>query len=405
MEWTFARRYLTAKKSHSVINLIAAVSSVAVGIPVAAMVILMSVFNGFESLVKNMYEAVDADLCVSFRDGSLDTGDIPSYISAIENIEGVLSASDIVEGEAILSFADRNVLCPIRGIGTSYTQILPIKDHIYTGSWLDTDEDTQILLGETVAGELGIYVPKVTQLDISSIGGGSVGSVLPLSVFDTERLTVQGIFRIDEQSDRRCALVAKPLAERLFGSSILNRSILVSLRSDSYVKGVKQRIREIFGENAEAVSREERNSAFYAVMKYEKWGVFFVSLLVLLIAALSAVGTIVILVMEKRKERGTLRSMGADTSFIRRIFIREGMLITGIGCAAGVLVGISFVLAQQRFGLISMPEGAFVVDTYPVELRFWDTLAILLTVAVTIRAVSQTAVRITIKRENGEENV
>ena len=147
------------------------------------------------------------------------------------------------------------------------------------------------------------------------------------------------------------------------------------------------------------VPREEKNEGFYAIMRYEKWAIFFVSLLVLIIASLSIVGTMIILILEKQKEQITLRSMGGDNSFIRGIFIREGLLIAGLGGVIGLLLGVTVTLAQQHFGFVKMPNGNFLIENYPVELQMTDLVVIFIVFVAVALGVSICATNTMIKGE------
>lgn len=398
MEWVFARRYLTARKSHSVINLIATVSVVAVAVPVAAMVILMSVFNGFEGLVCDMYAAVDADVRISVTDPGIGLDKLESIKGRISEVGGVAAVTETVEGEAIVQYRDHTILLPLRGIDSMYRHTVPIQEHMYAGGWFDTERDDCIIIGESIAGELGVHVPIVSEVTLSTLSGGGVGSMIPLSTFASEHAQVSGMFCVDEQGDRRCALIPQPLAVKLFGEGCLSHFLMVRLDENAGADVIAL-ISDICGKGLKVTTRREQNSAFYAVMAYEKWGVFILSLIVLSIAVMSMVGTIVILVMEKRKERSTLASLGADTGFIRRIFVREGVLIAGLGEVIGLIIGIGFIIVQKTLHVIRMPEGAFLVDDYPVQLRFPDILAIVVSVSLIVWIVAESSVRFTINRE------
>jgi lipoprotein-releasing system permease protein len=162
---------------------------------------------------------------------------------------------------------------------------------------------------------------------------------------------------------------------------------------------VAEELRKAVGEELKVTLREEKNEGFYAIMRYEKWAIFFVSLLVLVVASLSIIGTVIMLVIEKRHEQKTLLSMGADSGFIRGIFVREGLLIAGVGGAIGLLIGLSITLAQQHFGFVKLPNGNFLVENYPVELQAMDLLVIFVVFVAVALAVSVVATSTMIKRE------
>jgi lipoprotein-releasing system permease protein len=160
---------------------------------------------------------------------------------------------------------------------------------------------------------------------------------------------------------------------------------------------VADELQKSLGEECRVVLREEKNESFYAIMRYEKWAIFFVSMLVLVVASLSIIGTVIMLVIEKQGERSTLLSMGADNAFIRGIFVREGLLISGVGGAIGLVLGVAITLAQQHFGFVKMPNGNFLVENYPVELQGTDLVVVFIAFVAVALCVSTLATMTMVK--------
>lgn len=376
MQWQFAVKYLTSRKSHSVINIIATVSLLAVVIPVAAMVILLSVFNGFESLVRDLYKVVDADIEVT-TENRYNISDL-ALRQKVESVEGVEALSFIVERQALLSYRDNRVAVRLRGVDTNYNEVVPIMDYTSMGSArLEIGELDRLMLGEGVAYELGMYSMAAGDVQVFSLGGGQIGSLLPTFALHSESLDVCGTFVVDQQHASSLALTSLRAANRVFGQENIADKILVKVAEGYSHKKVANELRKVLGNDHKVILREEKNEGFYAIMRYEKWAIFFVSLLVLIIASLSIIGTVIMLVIEKQNERTTLLSMGANNAFIRGVFVREGLLIAGIGGAIGLILGVGITLAQQHFGFIKMPNGNFLVENYPVELQIPDLIVIL----------------------------
>ena len=376
MQWQFALKYLTSRKSHSVINIIATVSLLAVVIPVAAMVILLSVFNGFESLVRDLYKVVDADIEVT-TDSRYNISDL-ALRQKVESVEGVKALSFIVERQALLSYRDNRVAVRLRGVDTNYNEVVPLMDYTSMGSArLEIGELDRLMLGEGVAYELGMYSMAAGDVQVFSLGGGQIGSLLPTFALHSESLDVCGTFVVDQQHASSLALTSLRAANRVFGQENVADKMLVKVSEGSSHKKVANELRKVLGNDHKVILREEKNEGFYAIMRYEKWAIFFVSLLVLIIASLSIIGTVIMLVIEKQNERTTLLSMGANNAFIRGVFVREGLLIAGIGGAIGLILGVGITLAQQHFGFIKMPNGNFLVENYPVELQIPDLIVIL----------------------------
>ncbi len=398
MQWRFALKYLTSRKSHSVINIIATVSLLAVVVPVAAMVILLSVFNGFESLVRDLYKVVDADIEITTQ-GGIATADEPLRSKIVE-CEGVEAASAVVERQALLVYRDNRVAVRLRGVDKEYKRVVPIESHISLGNCeVELGELDRLVLGEGVTYELGMYAMAAGDVDVYSLGGGQIGSIMPTLSMRNERLDVCGTLVIDQQHASSFALTSLRAASRLFGTDGRADMLLVKVAEGVSHRRVAEQLRGVLGEEYAVTLREDKNAGFYAIMRYEKWAIFFVSLLVLIIASLSIIGTVIMLVIEKQGEQSTLLSMGADNNFIRGIFVREGLLISGLGGAIGLAIGVAVTLAQQHFGFVKMPNGNFLVENYPVELQAVDLVVIFVVFVVVALVVSLAATSTMIKRE------
>ncbi len=400
-KWLFARRYLLSRKSHSVINIIATVSLVAVAVPVAAMVVLMSVFNGFETLVKQTYEAVDADIeiraAAGARSSVMEVTD--ENRARLLDTEGVAAVSYTVERQALLEYRDRQTTVTLRGVDDGYTAVVPIGEYVSLGSgairWGDRE---RILLGGGTAYALGVWSVTDKSLRAYALGGGGVGSLLPAAGMRSVEIEICGIFSIDSQSDFGSAIVPLATAQRLFASGQMADAVLIKTAGGDSPARVCKALQKTLGDGVRVQTREQKNSAFYRIMRLEKWAVFFVSALVLLIASLSIVGAVVMLIVEKRDEQTTLRSMGADTAFLRGIFVREGLLISGAGGVTGIVLGMAVVMLQKVFGFVKLPSGAFIIDAYPVELQAADLAAVFVTFTLVALLVSTVATRAIIKR-------
>ena len=397
MKWRFALRYLISPKSHSVINIIASVSLLSMAVPVAAMVILLSVFNGFEGLVRDLYKAVDAD--IEIRSTHLLRSDDDALRSRIAECEGVEALSFVVERQAMLCYRDNRTTVQLRGVDADYDKVVPIEEFVSLGdARVEVGDFDRLLVGEGVAYDLGIYSTAAGDVRVMSLGGGAIGSLLPTMAMRSEVLEVCGTFIIDQQHASSFALTSLRAADRLFGCEGSADAVLVRVEEGNSSRRVVEALQQRLGEGYSVISREEKNSAFYAIMRYEKWGVFLVSLLVLLVASLSIIGTVVMLIIEKRDEQTTLRSMGADNALLRGVFVREGLLLSGIGGAIGLVVGIAITLAQQHFGFVKMPNGNFLIENYPVELQALDLVVIFVTFIAVAAAISTVATSIMIKR-------
>lgn len=393
----FARRYLFSAKSHSVINVISAVSVVAVGVPVAAMIILMSVFNGFAGLVDGMQSAFDADLEVRPREGkTFMTDALPT--DSIRSIEGVRGVSFALEQSALAEYGGRQVVITVRGVDDNYTDVLPMTDYVQTGEFeLRLGEIEQACVGSSVAYRLGVRTFLDTPLNLYSPRRGEISTLLPIDPYTHRRTWPSGVFMISGDVDDGYILTTIELAQSLFDYDGRASQLLVDVRDDASLERTRDAVQTAVGDDFKVVTRLEQQAALYRIMKYEKWGIFFISLLVLIIASFSIVGSLAMLIIDKRDNITTLRAIGARTEFVRSIFTGQGALIGLLGAAIGLVLGVGICWAQQHFGLIEMPGTTFVVRYYPVEMKLTDILLIIAAMAIVTMAITQLTVRTMIR--------
>lgn len=393
----FARRYLFSAKSHSVINVISAVSVVAVGVPVAAMIILMSVFNGFAGLVDGMQSAFDADLEVRPREGKTFVIDsLPT--DSIGSIEDVRAWSAALEQSALAEYNGRQVVVTVRGVDDNYTDVLPMNDYVQTGEFeLRLGEIEQACVGSGVAYRLGVRTFLDTPLNLYSPRRGEISTLLPIDAYTHRRVWPSGVFMISGDVDDGYILTTIELAQSLFDYDERASQLLINVRDGASLERTREQVQTAVGDDFKVVTRLEQQAALYRIMKYEKWGIFFISLLVLIIASFSIVGSLAMLIIDKRDNITTLRAIGARTEFVRSIFTGQGALIGLLGAAIGLVLGVGICWAQQHFGLIEMPGTTFVVRYYPVEMKLTDILLIIAAMAIVTMAITQLTVRTMIR--------
>lgn len=396
----FARRYLFAPKSHSVINLISGLSVVAVAMPVAAMIVLLSVFNGFETLVRSMTSAFDAPLTVSpvrgqtFPVAELDT-------AAIARIPGVEAASFILEQSALLEHAGRQATATVRGVDDAYRRVLPLDEAVTTGADdVRIGDLERLVIGQSMAYLLGIRTLADADVAVYALRRNSFSSLLPTANYTRRRVAVGGVFTLDLESERQYVLASLRLARELFRYPDRASALLIRTAPGADEQAVKKAVAAAAGPDFRVATRNELRASFYRIMRYEKWGVFFISLLVVVIASFSIVGALAMLIVEKRPDIFTLRSMGADTALIRSVFRCEGLLICALGAGIGIVLGVGATLLQQHFGLIEIPAESFLTKSYPVEFRFTDLLLVAAAFALVALLITRITVRSMIRQNS-----
>lgn len=391
LPYFIAGRYLRSRKSHSVINIISGVSVAAMATPVAAMVILLSVFNGLEGMVRTLYRAVDADITIRAAEGTVfDAAAVDT--AAIRAAEGVETLSLVLEQGAMAEVGDRRTIVRLRGVERTYEDVVPVAQTIYGGTFaVGVDDSRSVVLGHRTAQELGMSRQAAGDMvTLYAINRTRFSSLLPVGGYTRRTLPVAGFYSIDDENGD-VAYVALDVAQDMFNYEGRASAVAVKLAAGADADAVAERLQRIAGEGMEVLTRERSNS-IYRLMALEKWGVFAVALIVLVVASLTVVGTIVMIMIDKRDDAATLRMMGANRATVRDIFVGEGHLLAGVSLVLGVAAGVGLTLLQQTVGLVRLQTATLMVDIYPVELHTAD---VLLTAAAYI-VVAHVVTRLTV---------
>ena len=391
LPYFIAGRYLRSRKSHSVINIISGVSVAAMATPVAAMVILLSVFNGLEGMVRTLYRAVDADITIRAAEGTVfDVAAVD--MAAIRAAEGVETLSLVLEQGAMAEVGDRRTIVRLRGVERTYEDVVPVAQTIYGGTFaVSVDDSRSVVLGHRTAQELGMSRQAAGDMvTLYAINRTRFSSLLPVGGYTRRTLPVAGFYSIDDENGD-VAYVSLDVAQDMFNYEGRASSVAVKLAAGADADAVAERLQRIAGEGMEVLTRERSNS-IYRLMALEKRGVFAVALIVLVVASLTVVGTIVMIMIDKRDDAATLRMMGASRATVRDIFVGEGHLLAVVSLVLGVAAGVGLTLLQQTVGLVRLQTATLMVDIYPVELHAAD---VLLTAAAYI-VVAHVVTRLTV---------
>lgn len=370
-----ARRHLVSRKSHSVINLISAVSIVAIAIPVAAMVIILSFHNGLSDFIEKLYSEFDSELRVTAREGQTFTPapDLMRRIGALEQTEAV---SATLEQQVLLTYSDRQWIAIMRGVDENYGDVVPLANRMVQGRYqLRHGDLDRAVVGQGAAYSLGISPSLLEPLRVYAIRPGSGNtSFLPTSLYNSSRIHVSGIYALDEQTDSRYVFVPLDFARELLQSGERISSLEIRLKEGADIAAGQQAVQQIAGDHLRVQTRYQQKETIYKMVSQEKWIIYLLLLFVILIAALSLVGSVVMLATDKKQDLATLRSVGASRGLLRKIFTTEGMLITLTGIASGLLLGVGFSLLQQHYGLIGLSGEAFLMQSYPVRVQLSDLM-------------------------------
>lgn len=383
-----ARRYLFSKKSHHAINVISGVSVCGVALATLALVCTLSVFNGFQELVATMFTAFDPELKITSVTGKVfDSED--SRIRSLRQMPEIEVFSQSLEDNAMAQYKNRQAMVVVKGVEDNFNQLCAIDSILYgRGDAVLHDEVVDYAIpGVELASILNTGIRFLDPLEIyAPKRGKKVNVANPSASFQTDYLHSSGlVFVVNQQKyDASYILTSLSFARNLFQYDTEVSSIDLKLLPDADVHAVKERISQSLGAEFRVQDRYEQQADTYRIMEVEKLISYLFLSFILLIACFNVIGSLSMLIIDKRADVATLRNLGADDSTITRIFLFEGCLISFIGALVGVVLGVALCLAQQEFGLISLgsgeSSGAFVVDAYPVSVRIADVVLVLVTV-------------------------
>ena len=380
-----ARRYLFAKKSHNVINIISAISAVGMAIGTAALIIILSIYNGFDELVKSTLSNVEPDILITPAKGKV-------FIPEGEAFDRIKANPMIGEYDLILQenvFVDydgHQGIAKAKGVDSAFEAESPLAEHITNGEFsLHKGQLPQMVVGAGLAYKMGMNPAFLASAELYfPIRDRNFSLANPAASIETVRMRPSGIFSVNQQIDYDLMIVPIEEMRKLLGYEEEVSGVEIRLAEGSTAKDIRSAIKHIqkeLGPEFKVLDRFRQNPSLYKMMRYEKAAIFLILIFVIIIIALNIFGSITMLIIEKKDDIETYRSLGATDQMLRRTFTLEGWLISLLGLAAGLVVGIGFSLAQQHFGLIKMP-GSFLVNAYPVILQWQDVLATIAGVAL-----------------------
>lgn len=379
------------------INIISGISMLGVLIGSAALVIILSVFNGFEDVILSLYSNLTPELKIEPRLGKTFDPNT-AYFNALHDDKKTFSFTEVLEEKALIKYDGRPFIGTIRGVSFDFLKNKRLDSIIQNGSFtLRSDGQNFAVLGSAVQGSLGISLHnQFTPLQIYSPRRDAASNANPLDEFVSRSITPSGVFAVGQEFDD---IVIAPIE---FVRDLLNQPINVSslqinfkpgIDIDAVQKGIELKI----GNNFIIKNRIQQNTELYKTLNYERWFIFMILIFVLIIAIFNIIGSLTMLVIDKRKDIAILTSLGANKQLIKGIFFFEGMMITITGCIAGIVLGLGFCILQQRFGLVKMGEKMSILNAYPVSLRFIDFILVFLTVGGISIIASGISARLSIK--------
>ena len=373
-----------SKKSHNSINIISGISASGVAIGTMALVCVLSVFNGFESLISDMFSAFDPDLKITLSQGK--TFDVNSpELGQVRKLKSVAYFTEVIEENALLRFKDKQMPATVKGVSPDFQKMTRIDSIMYDGKFMLYDGAFQRAVpGVGVAGILGLGAQFIDPLLIYAPRRSSKINLLrPENSFNQVSTFVSGIFAVQQlQYDDHYVLVSIDLARDLFEYEKTKvTAIELKLASGADKDAVQSQIKNILGEKYQVKNRYEQQESFFKIMLIEKWITYLILCFILLIASFNIIGSLSMLIIDKKADIETLRNLGANNQLIKRIFLFEGWMISAVGALVGIGLGGMLCLLQEHFGFLKLGNG-YVVDAYPVVTNFMDMILVFVTVLV-----------------------
>lgn len=381
-----ARRYLFSKKSHNAINVISFISVIGIAVATMAMVCVLSVFNGFSSIVEGMFNAFDPDLKITIREGKVFDYHTPVF-DKILSLSEIDMISESLEENALFMYDDRQVPVLVKGVSEDFKYLADMDKLIIDGSFrLREDSVDYVTLGSGLAYTLGVRPGFVQPLLIYAPKRNvQVNLANPAGAFIMEDVQIGGVFSLNQVDyDENMAIISIELARRLFQYDVEVSSLDIKLKAGSSVKVVKEKMRRMLGDQFLVEDRYEQQKESYNMLQIEKWVTFLILAFILLIAVFNVAGSLSMLIVEKKEDIWSFRNMGASNRLISTVFLYEGWLIAFLGIVVGIVIGLTLCLVQQHFGVLQLGDtpGAYIVEAYPVVVKAMDILIVFISVSI-----------------------
>jgi len=383
LNFLFAWRYFRSKKSVNAINIIAWISVLAIGVGTAALIIVLSVFNGFEDLVKGLYGDFYADIKITASKGKYIaiTGEQKNNI---EKIPGVAHLSFYTEEKAVLMNGDYQTIVFLKGVDSNYQSVSRVANHVERGRYdVGSTQYPRLVAGAGISNAVGsdpeeqlsnsdlvIYLPNRTAKSFTG-----------LDAMHSYNVITAGIFTVQQEFDDKYAFTNLGFMQYMLDLKPDEYTgVEIALQLNAKPEEVKHQLQQTMGSNYQVQTRYEQNQSLFSIMQIEKWVIYAILSLILLVAAFNMIGALTMLVLEKQKDIAVLKAMGAHDSRIHQIFLTEGLVLAGVGGISGMLLAFFICLLQLKFHLIPLEGNTFIINYYPVKIYFPDFLLVTLTV-------------------------
>lgn len=373
--FSIARRYLFSKGNRNVINIISGIATAGVAIGSLAMIIVLSAFNGLEGLVEQLYTTVDPDIRIEPTKGKVFDLDSFQY-EAIKAWPEIADASPVLEETVFLQFDGEQSIVTLRGMQEEYLSNLGLDSHVVEGSLGFTQYNEEAaIIGYGIADKLNLFISDgVLPITVYAAKRDAVKAMNPQNKFNKLRVIPGSIVAMNPEFDYKYMYVSRAFAQDLLQYGDEASYVDITLKNDQDLDEVIDRLKAHFGDGFTVKSRIEQNDVIYKTNAAEKWVTFFILCFIMIVATFNMIGSLAMLIIEKRKDISLLRTIGNTVGEVQRLFLYEGALITLLGLSIGLGLGSTIILLQQYVGFFPLQGG--IVEFYPVKLELVDLFAV-----------------------------
>lgn len=377
---SIARRYLFAKKTTNTINIITGISVLGVAIGTAALILVLSVFNGFEGLLSSMLNRFNPDLKISLKEGKFFEVD-SSTLAQVASLDGVLEVSKSIEEIAIFEYGKTQDIGVIKGVDEAFDKVTMVDSTIVRGDYLLKDEHLNYgVVGLGLYSRLGISpIDKLTPIKVYMAKQKKTSALE--KEFRTMSLYPSGSFSVQGESDYTHIIAPFEFASKLLGIKNKVSQLEIKLASSKDESEVVEDLSTLLGDRFIVKNRYQQDEAFLKLMNIEKWVSYLIISLTLLLVAFNIIGALWMLVLDKKKDIAILKSLGSTREQIRNLYLYEGVIICALGLVLGIVLTFIIYFLQTNFGMIGIPQG-FIIDAYPIELKWTDFVIVSITVMI-----------------------
>jgi lipoprotein-releasing system permease protein len=341
-----------------------------------ALVIILSVFDDSDELVRSLINSFNPDLKIVLADSRAFTPE-QEVLQNIRNMEGVYDLSLALEDKALVRYDEQQTIAVVKGVSDNYANITGLDSMMVEGNYnLKVNDEPYALIGRGIRIYLNVMLLSPRQMVLYAPRRSSDISFDATRALSRKYLSVSGVFSIEQDYDIRYILVPLEFARQLFEYTRGEANMLeIKLKPGANSAKIQQQISNLLGDRYLVLDRYQQNEVFYKTMKAEKWAIFLILIFILIVASFNVIGTLTMLMLEKKKDMITLTNLGADSLLLKRIFLIEGWMITATGAVLGTLLGLLVCWLQLRFELISLQgSGSFIIDAYPIKVKALDVI-------------------------------